>query len=294
MQCPFRKHYRRRLEDRVDVLTDLLQKRACKSVHRRKCRRGISPSGEEKPDLILMDVVMPGQNGFQLTRAITRDPFTRMCPSSCAPARTRKPTVWGMRPGRARLHHQAGRSRRAAGQNRRSELRRARRHGQPRRPHGSSDPFLPAACRLAKLRRYVRCPPGWRREPAARISMFAPGQSGKFSPGRSAAGACTQSWFLGWPTCVVACGGGRPGGLSVRTVLRTGQALSEASLLAFNAALDVNAPCWWTAGGLRGWTRLCRPNRAYRGFAQLLWHHLYRFQWHTLAGAELADPVPTS
>ena len=33
--------------------------------------------GEEKPDLILMDVVMPGQNGFQLTRAITRDP--RFC-----------------------------------------------------------------------------------------------------------------------------------------------------------------------------------------------------------------------
>ena len=29
---------------------------------------------EEKPDLILMDVVMPGQNGFQLTRAISRTP----------------------------------------------------------------------------------------------------------------------------------------------------------------------------------------------------------------------------
>jgi len=29
---------------------------------------------ELKPDLILMDVVMPGQNGFQLTRTITRDP----------------------------------------------------------------------------------------------------------------------------------------------------------------------------------------------------------------------------
>ena len=29
--------------------------------------------GEDTPDLILMDVVMPGQNGFQLTRSITRD-----------------------------------------------------------------------------------------------------------------------------------------------------------------------------------------------------------------------------
>ena len=29
---------------------------------------------DDKPDLILMDVVMPGQNGFQLTRTITRDP----------------------------------------------------------------------------------------------------------------------------------------------------------------------------------------------------------------------------
>ena len=29
---------------------------------------------EAKPDLILMDVVMPGQNGFQLTRSLVRDP----------------------------------------------------------------------------------------------------------------------------------------------------------------------------------------------------------------------------
>ena len=29
---------------------------------------------EDTPDLILMDVVMPGLNGFQLTRTITRDP----------------------------------------------------------------------------------------------------------------------------------------------------------------------------------------------------------------------------
>ena len=34
----------------------------------------------DKPQLILMDIVMPGQNGFQVTRAITRDPDTQDVP----------------------------------------------------------------------------------------------------------------------------------------------------------------------------------------------------------------------
>ena len=34
----------------------------------------------EQPDLILMDVVMPGLNGFQATRAITRDEKTKHIP----------------------------------------------------------------------------------------------------------------------------------------------------------------------------------------------------------------------
>jgi len=34
----------------------------------------------EQPQLILMDVVMPGQNGFQVTRAISRDPQTQHIP----------------------------------------------------------------------------------------------------------------------------------------------------------------------------------------------------------------------
>ena len=34
----------------------------------------VEKAEKEHPDLILMDVVMPGQNGFQLTRAIARHP----------------------------------------------------------------------------------------------------------------------------------------------------------------------------------------------------------------------------
>ena len=56
--------------------------------------------GEEKPDLILMDVVMPGLNGFQLTRAITRDPRYSDVPLiMCTSKNQETDKVWGMRQG---------------------------------------------------------------------------------------------------------------------------------------------------------------------------------------------------
>ena len=55
---------------------------------------------EEKPDLILMDVVMPGQNGFQLTRTITRDPQYADVPViMCTSKNQETDRVWGMRQG---------------------------------------------------------------------------------------------------------------------------------------------------------------------------------------------------
>lgn len=55
---------------------------------------------EDKPDLILMDVVMPGQNGFQLTRAITRDPLYADVPViMCTSKDQETDRVWAMRQG---------------------------------------------------------------------------------------------------------------------------------------------------------------------------------------------------
>jgi twitching motility two-component system response regulator PilH len=55
---------------------------------------------EDKPDLILMDVVMPGQNGFQLTRTITRDPrFSTVPVIMCTSKNQETDKVWGMRQG---------------------------------------------------------------------------------------------------------------------------------------------------------------------------------------------------
>ena len=54
----------------------------------------------ERPDLILMDVVMPGKNGFQLTRTITRDPrFADLPVIMCTSKGQPTDKVWGMRQG---------------------------------------------------------------------------------------------------------------------------------------------------------------------------------------------------
>ena len=55
---------------------------------------------EDRPDLILMDVVMPGQNGFQLTRAIARNPKYEHVPIIlCTSKNQETDRVWGMRQG---------------------------------------------------------------------------------------------------------------------------------------------------------------------------------------------------
>ena len=52
------------------------------------------------PQLVLMDVVMPGQNGFQATRAIARDPLTQHVPIIiCTSKGQETDRIWGLRQG---------------------------------------------------------------------------------------------------------------------------------------------------------------------------------------------------
>jgi len=54
----------------------------------------------ERPDLILMDVVMPGINGYQATRAITRDEATKHIPVIlCSSKNQDTDRLWGLRQG---------------------------------------------------------------------------------------------------------------------------------------------------------------------------------------------------
>jgi len=81
-------------------MTDLLQKNGFSVKTAENAEEAFRRLAEDKPDLILMDVVMPGQNGFQLTRAITRDPLYADVPIiMCTSKNQETDRVWGMRQG---------------------------------------------------------------------------------------------------------------------------------------------------------------------------------------------------
>jgi twitching motility two-component system response regulator PilH len=82
------------------VLNDMLTKAGYEVV---ACDNGddaITKAKQIRPDLILMDVVMPGLNGFQATRAISRDADTKNIPIVlCTSKSGETDKIWGMRQG---------------------------------------------------------------------------------------------------------------------------------------------------------------------------------------------------
>jgi len=61
---------------------------------------GLRQAAVSHPDCILMDVVMPGMNGFQATRQLTQDPGTAGIPVIMITTKDQETDkIWGMRQG---------------------------------------------------------------------------------------------------------------------------------------------------------------------------------------------------
>ena len=84
----------------IHVLTGILQKNGQEVDSVDNAEAGISRAKEALPELILMDVVMPGMNGFQATRSISKDPQTQHIPIIIVTTKDQETDrVWGMRQG---------------------------------------------------------------------------------------------------------------------------------------------------------------------------------------------------
>jgi len=84
----------------VRVFTTLLERAGYKVDSVGNAEEGIERVRVQKPDLVIMDVIMPGMNGFQATRTLTRDPETSNVPIVMITTKSMETDrVWGLRQG---------------------------------------------------------------------------------------------------------------------------------------------------------------------------------------------------
>lgn len=84
----------------VHVIRKALEKVGFQTAAAADGAEGIRLAKQIKPDLIFMDIVMPGVNGFQATRTLANDPETKRIPVIMVTSKSQETDrIWGMRQG---------------------------------------------------------------------------------------------------------------------------------------------------------------------------------------------------
>ncbi|MFA9951092.1 response regulator [Dentiradicibacter hellwigii] len=82
------------------ILTEILNRSGYQVITAENGEEGVARAYSELPDLILMDVVMPGLNGYQATRTLSRNEQTKHIPIIiCSSKNQETDKIWGLRQG---------------------------------------------------------------------------------------------------------------------------------------------------------------------------------------------------
>jgi twitching motility two-component system response regulator PilH len=84
----------------LHVIKGLLDKNGYQVSTAQSGEEGVDVAKKLKPDVVLMDVVMPGLNGFQATRQLATEPTTSSIPVIIVTTKDQETDkVWAMRQG---------------------------------------------------------------------------------------------------------------------------------------------------------------------------------------------------
>ena len=84
----------------MHILSKLMEKLGHTVMIAKNGEEGVVTAKKQQPDLILMDVVMPGINGFQATRQLHRDDGTKNIPVIIVSTKDQATDkMWGQRQG---------------------------------------------------------------------------------------------------------------------------------------------------------------------------------------------------
>jgi twitching motility two-component system response regulator PilH len=82
------------------VFTQWLERAGHQVLAAGNAEDGLQIAREQRPGLVLMDVVLPGMSGFQATRALARDESTREIPVLIVSTKNMETDkAWGLRQG---------------------------------------------------------------------------------------------------------------------------------------------------------------------------------------------------
>jgi twitching motility two-component system response regulator PilH len=84
----------------VHVMQTALERHGYRTAVAADGAEGIRMARQMHPDLIFMDIVMPGVNGYQATRTLANDPDTRAIPIVMVTSKGQETDrIWGLRQG---------------------------------------------------------------------------------------------------------------------------------------------------------------------------------------------------
>jgi twitching motility two-component system response regulator PilH len=84
----------------LHLFQNMLEKNGFSTLVADSGEEGLRQARASRPDLILMDVVMPGMNGFQATRKLTQDPYKSGITVVMITSKDQETDkIWGMRQG---------------------------------------------------------------------------------------------------------------------------------------------------------------------------------------------------
>lgn len=84
----------------MHLLSEMLTRNGYTVVPAESGEEAISKAKAEKPDVILMDIIMPGMNGFEATRILSNDPETSGIPIIIVSTKGQETDkIWGLRQG---------------------------------------------------------------------------------------------------------------------------------------------------------------------------------------------------
>lgn len=84
------------------AITGWLSKAGHVVIEAAEAEAGLALAQQQRPDLILMDVILPGRNGFEATRHLRRTPATSSIPVIIISSKSQASDLaWGKRQGAA-------------------------------------------------------------------------------------------------------------------------------------------------------------------------------------------------